>query len=137
MQKNTCLILTLFLALTLFVSVSAEKRSSQEKAWNQVKSFGYQLQDLNIKEVVESPLDLLILDYSEDGSHEERWSRQDIARLKQKNQGTPRLLLAYLSIGEAEDYRFYWPGKKKAKQVFRYSTTHFFRAIPFSVFILM
>ncbi|MHA1249170.1 MAG: endo alpha-1,4 polygalactosaminidase [Candidatus Helarchaeota archaeon] len=32
----------------------------------------------------------------------------DINQLKLKPSGSKRLVLAYLSIGEAEDYRYYW-----------------------------
>ena len=35
-----------------------------------------------------------------------------IEELKIKNNGGKRLVIAYLSIGEAEDYRFYWNKKK-------------------------
>lgn len=53
--------------------------------------------------------DLLILDpYAEDG---ERLTATEIASLQVKAGGGRRLVLAYLSIGEAEDYRTYWqPG---------------------------
>ena len=116
MHKFPSKILTSLLSIVLLVEVSAQSPQSDQKPWSQVRSFGYQLQDLRVEEVIDSPLDLLILDYSEDGSHEERWSKRDVARLKQHPQGNPRLLLAYLSIGEAENYRFYWHGKKRAKR---------------------
>lgn len=53
--------------------------------------------------------DLLILDpFAEDG---ERLTATEIASLKVKAGGGRRLVLGYLSIGEAEDYRTYWqPG---------------------------
>ena len=35
-----------------------------------------------------------------------------IEELKIKNNGGKRLIIVYLSIGEAEDYRFYWNKKK-------------------------
>ena len=35
-----------------------------------------------------------------------------IEELKIKNNGGKRLVIAYLSIGEAEDYKFYWNKKK-------------------------
>lgn len=35
-----------------------------------------------------------------------------IEELKIKNNGGKRLVIGYLSIGEAEDYRFYWNKKK-------------------------
>lgn len=33
---------------------------------------------------------------------------QDIRKLKTKSNGSERLVIAYMSIGEAEDYRYYW-----------------------------
>ena len=35
----------------------------------------------------------------------------DIASLKTKTKGGNRLIIAYMSIGEAEDYRYYWQAK--------------------------
>lgn len=35
-----------------------------------------------------------------------------IEELKIKNNGGKRLVIGYLSIGEAEDYKFYWNKKK-------------------------
>lgn len=49
--------------------------------------------------------DVLILDLFFEG---EAFSKEEIKQLKQKAQGGKRLLIAYMSIGEAEDYRFYW-----------------------------
>lgn len=39
---------------------------------------------------------------------EERLSSEDIKTLQTKPNGTRRLVIAYFSIGEAEDYRYYW-----------------------------
>lgn len=50
--------------------------------------------------------DLLIIDpYDADGAP---LSPADIARLRRKPDGSPRLVLAYFSIGEAETCRSYW-----------------------------
>lgn len=52
------------------------------------------------------PYDVLILDpYDEEGLP---LSEEDVAALKVKPSGARRLVLAYLSVGEAEDYRPYW-----------------------------
>ncbi len=40
--------------------------------------------------------------------NEEELSRSDINSLKVKKNGGKRLILGYMSIGEAEDYRYYW-----------------------------
>ncbi len=49
--------------------------------------------------------DLLIMDLF---FEEEALLPQDIASLRNKEGGGTRLLIAYMSIGEAEDYRYYW-----------------------------
>lgn len=51
--------------------------------------------------------DLFIIDLFYEGS---ALTRTDLARLKQKPGGGRRLAIAYMSIGEAEDYRYYWQG---------------------------
>lgn len=75
--------------------------------WSDVNDFLYQLQNLDLDAAGDAAFDLVITDYSRDGSHEERYSWAEIARLQQ-SPGGPKLVLAYLSIGEAEDYRWYW-----------------------------
>lgn len=73
-----------------------------------VRSWGYQLQDLDIARAAASPFDLLVVDYTRDGSEETRLTRGEIERLQRKPDGSRRLVLAYASIGEAESYRPYW-----------------------------
>jgi cysteinyl-tRNA synthetase len=51
--------------------------------------------------------DLVVMDYSADGSDEAAFSAAEIAAL-QHSPGGEKIVLAYMSIGEAEDYRFYW-----------------------------
>jgi cysteinyl-tRNA synthetase len=46
--------------------------------------------------------DLIVMDYEDDGG---AYTSAEISTLKQKSGA---ILLAYMSIGEAEDYRFYW-----------------------------
>lgn len=69
-----------------------------------VQSWGYQLQNLNSDTLIDSPYDLLVIDYSKDGDDATAFSKNEIATL----QAHGKTVLAYLSIGEAEDYRFYW-----------------------------
>ncbi|MCD6501081.1 endo alpha-1,4 polygalactosaminidase [bacterium] len=49
--------------------------------------------------------DLVIMDFFFNG---EEYTQEQINRLKEKNNGGRRLLISYMSIGEAEDYRYYW-----------------------------
>jgi len=73
-----------------------------------VRSWGYQLQNVDPDVLAASPYDLLVIDYSRDGSDALALAPQDLARLKVKPDGSRRIVLAYLSIGEAETYRYYW-----------------------------
>lgn len=75
-----------------------------------VKRWGYQLRLINFQEVAASPTDLVVLDHALsnglDFVHQfEPWH---IAHVKTAPDGRRRTVLAYLSIGEAERYRFYW-----------------------------
>jgi len=45
--------------------------------------------------------------------NETAYSSTEIARLKTKQNGGDRLVICYLSIGEAEDYRYYWQASWK------------------------
>jgi cysteinyl-tRNA synthetase len=71
----------------------------------QVRNWRYQLQNINPAEIASSSHDLVVIDYSgEDGP----FSPAQVERMKQKPDGSRRLVLSYMSIGEAETYRWYW-----------------------------
>jgi cysteinyl-tRNA synthetase len=65
----------------------------------------YQLQGLDIGRVAASAYPLVVTDYSRDGSGSGEWTAAEVGQLRS---GGNREVLAYLSIGEAEDYRYYW-----------------------------
>jgi cysteinyl-tRNA synthetase, unknown class len=76
----------------------------------QVKSWGYQLQGargakLDLDALERSPFDLVVVDAADRG---EPLSPEAVGRLKRRPGGGRRFVLAYVSIGEAEDYRAYW-----------------------------
>jgi len=73
-------------------------------SWDEVTYWGYQLQNVSISEVSNSPFDLHVIDYSRDGDNASAWETSELFPIKSNN----KLLLAYLSIGEAESYRYYW-----------------------------
>ena len=81
--------------------------SSSSLSWNDVNDFVYQLQDINLAAIGNTKFDIVIMDYSEDGSDSGRFSVEEIDELKNSAGGSKRVL-AYMSIGEAENYRFYW-----------------------------
>ena len=55
--------------------------------------------------------DLLVLDliFEDDMA----FTAEEVERLKQKANGGKRLVICYMSIGEAEDYRYYWQSEWK------------------------
>ncbi|MBU1878269.1 MAG: endo alpha-1,4 polygalactosaminidase, partial [Chloroflexi bacterium] len=80
---------------------------SKPLAFAGVNDFLYQLQNLNLTAIGNTAYDLVVMDYSADGSAGGEFSAAQIAALKH-SPGGDKIVLAYMSIGEAEDYRFYW-----------------------------
>jgi len=72
-----------------------------------VDDFVYQLQDIDLAAIGSTAYDLVIIDYAADGDDETAFTAGQIAALK-TSPGGRKIVLAYMSIGEAEDYRFYW-----------------------------
>ena len=81
----------------------------QKRELRDVLTWCYHLQndEGDLSAHLSSPFDLFVLDYSRDGSEDGRYTQEEIAELKEA-EGRRRFVLAYLSIGEAEDYRYYW-----------------------------
>lgn len=75
-----------------------------------VRSWRYQLRRIDAAEIAGSDADLVVIDYAPDRVYgvELPFTREDVARMRAKPGGGRKLLLAYLSIGEAERYRTYW-----------------------------
>jgi cysteinyl-tRNA synthetase len=72
-----------------------------------VNDFLYQLQGLDPGAIGNTAYDLVVMDYSADGTEAGEFTPAQIAALKH-SPGGEKIVLAYMSIGEAEDYRFYW-----------------------------
>jgi cysteinyl-tRNA synthetase len=72
-----------------------------------VNDFLYQLQNLDLEAIGDTAYDLVVMDYSAEGDDETAFTAAEIAALKH-SPGGAKIVLAYMSIGEAEDYRFYW-----------------------------
>ena len=59
-----------------------------------------------INAVCATNYDLLIMDMFAEGGA--AFTKEEVERLRDKANGGRRLVICYLSIGEAEDYRYYW-----------------------------
>jgi cysteinyl-tRNA synthetase len=80
---------------------------------SEVKNFIYLINPENfnsksgfINSVISTNYDLLIMDLFFNDNTE--FSSAEISEIKNKANGGKRLVIAYMSIGEAEDYRYYW-----------------------------
>ena len=74
----------------------------------QVKSWGYQLRLADPAEIAASGYDLMVIDFARSGIETGQFSADEIATMRRMPDGRRRVVLAYLSIGEAERYRYYW-----------------------------
>ncbi len=108
--------------LAILVHGSALSAKSGELPLSGKWAFVLQLDRLNpdpesaVRQLAESDRDVIVMDFSFDGSWEKKWTPRQLSHIRngRKSAGTsstPKKLLAYLSIGEAEDYRHYWQDK--------------------------
>lgn len=83
---------------------------ARQAAMASVKSWGIQLRYIDKLAIQASPFDLTVIDHAPHPKKdvEVPFTAEDIASLKRKADGSRRIVLAYLSIGEAERYRYYW-----------------------------
>src|SRR5215217_3837392 len=90
--------------------IDAQAGAERQRHLTAVENWGYWLSSLEIPGVVAAPHDLLVIDseLSANRLFEREYDNREVARMKQRADGSSRILLAYLSIGEAEQYRPYW-----------------------------
>lgn len=72
-----------------------------------VKSWHYQLDKVDIDALGKRDVDMLVTDYAREGG-KTPLGPEDVARLKTKSDGSRRVVISYLSIGEAEEFRYYF-----------------------------
>jgi cysteinyl-tRNA synthetase len=89
---------------------SAGAAAERRHRMGAVDNWGYWLSSFEIAGVAAAPHDLLVIDseMSANRAFERQHLSEEVARMKRRPDGSPRVLLAYLSIGEAERYRPYW-----------------------------
>lgn len=80
-------------------------RSGVSFGGRRVSRWGCQYQNIDLGAVARSDLDLIVLDPIVEGK---RLQIAPESPLRRKPGGARRLVLAYLSVGEAESYRPYW-----------------------------
>jgi cysteinyl-tRNA synthetase len=88
-------------------SVGPFRIEDAQASYDEPNDFVYQLQNIDLDALEQTEFDLVIMDYSRDGSDEEKFTTDEISALKDSPGGQKRVL-SYMSIGEAENYRWYW-----------------------------
>lgn len=78
-----------------------------------VHSWHYQLDKVDVDQLAKRDVDMLVTDYAREGG-KIPLTVADVAKLKVKPDGSRRVAISYLSIGEAEEFRFYWDETWKA-----------------------
>ncbi len=78
--------------------ISCTRLARNEYSWL------YQLQNIDPEEISQTDFDYVVIDYSSNGAEDGEFSPEDIDLIRSSG----KVVLAYLSIGEAENYRFYW-----------------------------
>lgn len=87
-----------------------------ESGLKHVRTWGYQLQGrerdgqaqpLETSTLLRAPHDLIVMDFSSDGSGKGAFGKTQVAALKSRNGGNS-VVVSYISIGEASDYRDHW-----------------------------
>jgi cysteinyl-tRNA synthetase, unknown class len=73
----------------------------------EARTWGYQLQNA-APDRIASAIDVLVIDSQRSREPHTTVSPADVRRFKTRPDGRERIVLAYLSVGEAESYRYYW-----------------------------
>jgi cysteinyl-tRNA synthetase len=89
---------------------TAGMADERRKRIGAIHNSSYWLSSFELTGVVAAPHDLMVIDsdISANRTFEREFTPSEVARMKRRPDGSPRILLAYLSIGEAERYRPYW-----------------------------
>ncbi len=93
-----------YIAILLLLKFSYLATTAAAQSSDEIRTWAYWLQDIDLDQLAASSYDLVVIDYSADGSQSEAFSSEQITALK----ATGKTVLAYLSIGEAEEGRFYF-----------------------------
>ena len=89
----------LILFITIFYQSFSQTNLMNTEPW------AYWLQDIDIQTIVnDNSFEIIVFDYSADGVDSQKWTTAQVDSVK--NSG--KLAISYISIGEAEDYRYYW-----------------------------
>ncbi len=94
----------------LFVEAFGDVITIAPRSPQSFTSWAYQLQaeeSYDVVEMGESPVDVVVMDYSHDGSPDRELTSEEVGQIRGAG-SSRKVVLSYLSIGEAEVGRAYW-----------------------------
>jgi len=86
--------------------MGAATGATARRPWGAINNWVYWLDGPRLDQIASTSFELAVIDYSADGSAAGAFSAARIDALRHAT--CDRRVLAYLSIGEAENYRWYW-----------------------------
>ena len=110
-RTGNCLLLLLALTFSATLLAWEARASDMQQRLGTVTSWHYQLQNIDVAALSQLDVDLIVIDYarsSPEVAPPVELTREEVELLRKRPDGGRRIVLAYLSIGEAEEYRFYW-----------------------------
>lgn len=75
----------------------------------------YWLSDIDLGAIAGAQPEIAVIDYSQDGGENSEFNRTEINLLRSSMTGE-QFVISYMSIGEAEDYRYYWQDSWNSNQ---------------------
>jgi cysteinyl-tRNA synthetase, unknown class len=99
MQRLKFLLVILLLTLTMS-SCTAQRDKSPD--WDSTQDFLYQLQHADPDRIGDTAFDLAVVTLSTTGNS------PDVIPALKNSPGGPKIVLCYMSIGQSENYRWYW-----------------------------
>jgi cysteinyl-tRNA synthetase, unknown class len=98
--------------LTIALAAGAALAADRPNPFQGAKTWGYQLRNLETeprKTIADSPYDLVVTDFARgEDRNEIPLTKEEVKAMQTRPDGSKRLVIAYLSIGETENYRYYW-----------------------------
>lgn len=103
----------LLFAAGLAASAASAQTLTTPEGPVEVRDWGYQLQGsprdpLDPQTLAAAPHDLLVVDFSRDGREATRFTPDEVKTMQRREGGRRRVVVAYLSIGEASEFRAHW-----------------------------
>ncbi len=99
-------ILTVFFVVTILILSGCAKANKTENA----KTWLCQFQNFSPSSISKTNFNIVVVDYSYDGSDSKALNATEVEEMKSGG----KIVLAYMNVGYAEEWRFYWNKIKNA-----------------------